>query len=261
VDRPRTEGERWVRAELERLLDARFAPGAVAGFLVASQRRAGAVRRARPALARQEARWLALGAGAYAGAGIPARRWVPWWALTALMLDWHLGMVETEDGRPRPLGAADALTLGRVWLAVPAATAPRAWHAPAAFTTDALDGRLARASVPTRAGRDLEGLADAAFAAAMLRGLHREGRLPPAAVAAELARLAVGVGYALWCYFGTAERPDEAVVRAGRVTTPLRAAGLLAAAAGRPRTGVRLLLSGSALSVGAVAVAVARRGG
>jgi hypothetical protein len=32
------------------------------------------------------------------------------------MLDWHLGMFETDDGRPRRLGPADALTLSRVSL-------------------------------------------------------------------------------------------------------------------------------------------------
>ena len=40
----------------------------------------------------------------------------------ALMVDWHLGMVETEAGQPRPLGPADAATLTRAWL-VPLAAA------------------------------------------------------------------------------------------------------------------------------------------
>ena len=83
------------------------------------------------------------------------------------MLDWHLGMVETEDGRARALGAADALTLGRVWLAPVALASPTPLVCAAGFATDALDGPLARAAEPTRAGRDLEGLADACFATAL----------------------------------------------------------------------------------------------
>ena len=50
-----------------------------------------------------------------------------------------------------------------------------------AGVTDALDGALARCAEPTRAGRDLEGLVDASFALAALRGLTRAGRLGRAA--------------------------------------------------------------------------------
>ncbi|MEA2191378.1 MAG: hypothetical protein QOI73_1499, partial [Solirubrobacteraceae bacterium] len=50
-----------------------------------------------------------------------------WWALTWLMLDWHIGMVETEAGEPRNLGPADACTLLRVWLAPAAAARPQPW--------------------------------------------------------------------------------------------------------------------------------------
>ena len=99
------------------------------------------------------------------------------------MLDWHIGMLESEDGRPRNLGAADACTLVRVWLVPAAADTPQPWMCALAFASDGLDGRLARASVPTRLGRDLEGLADAAFAVAALRGARRPGlarsRAPP----------------------------------------------------------------------------------
>jgi hypothetical protein len=73
---------------------------------------------------------------------------------------WHMGMFETEDGLPRPLGHADALTLSRAWL-VPAIADdldPRLLAI--AIATDALDGIAARATEPTRAGRDLEGLVD-----------------------------------------------------------------------------------------------------
>ena len=28
-----------------------------------------------------------------------------WWGLISLMLDWHLGMIESEEGEPQPLGS------------------------------------------------------------------------------------------------------------------------------------------------------------
>ncbi len=143
-------------------------------------------------------RWVAAGAGAWAALALagrePFRRragaFAAWWALTWLMLDWHIGMVETEDGRERNLGAADACTLVRVWLVPAAADTPAPWMCALAFATDGLDGRLARASEPTRIGRDLEGLADWAFAAAALRGALRRGWLGRGAGAGELVRWA-----------------------------------------------------------------------
>ena len=169
-----TEGERWARTELERLIDRRFSPAAVAGFLAASFRRSADIRRARPELARQARRWTAIGAAAWL---LPpfrarARAGLAWWALVSLMLDWHLGMVET-----------------------------------------------------------------------------------PAAVGAELARLGAGLGYALVVYFGRAEAPDARVTRAARLTTPVRAAGLIAAGLGRRRLASALLAAGSAWSIASLVYA------
>ena len=122
----------------------------------------------------------------------------------AVMLDWHLGMFETEDGRPRNLGAADALTLARAWLVPVALDAPTPLVCLAAAATDALDGPAARRAGPTRAGRDLEGLVDACFAAAALRGARRRGWLGRAPVAGELARIGAGFAYAVGVWFGRA---------------------------------------------------------
>ena len=196
----------------------------MARFLVASQRRAADVRGRRPELRRQSRVWLVAGAGAWvlpAVAGVEpfrgqARGGLAWWCLTALMLDWHLGMMETEDGRPRPLGAADALTLVRVWLTPVAWAEPTPFVCAAGFATDVLDGPVARAGEATRAGRDLEGLADACFATALLAGLRRRGALGPAASAAELVRLGAGVAGSLTYYFSRAEAPDRALVQAAR---------------------------------------------
>ena len=261
-----TAGERWSREQLAALLAARFSPAAVTRFFIASQRRANAVRSERPALARQAWTWMMVGAGAWlvlAGAGAQPfrRRWrggLGWWTATAVMLDWHLGMVETPEGRPRPLGGADAVTLLRAWLVPVAFDDPTPTVCAIAAVSDVLDGRLARRSQPTRIGRDLEGLVDACFAAAALHAAMRRELVARPVVAGELARLAAGFGYALYVYFGRASAPDPRVTRAGRVTTPVRAAGLAAAGLGRRRLADALLAMGAAWSVVAVARALSR---
>ena len=265
---PRTDGELWAREQLELLRGARFAPGAVAGFLAASQRRANEQRRARPATARRMRRWMAAGAAAGAALALagrePFRRrigtFAAWWALTWLMLDWHIGMLETEDGRARNLGPADACTLARVWLVPAAADEPAPWMCALAFASDALDGRLARAGEPTRLGRDLEGLADGAFATAALSGALRRGWLGRGAGIGELVRLGAGLGYALVVYFGSARAPDARVVHAARVTTPLRAGGRVAAGLGPRRSADALGVTGAAWSAVAIARALVGRG-
>jgi len=255
-----TEGERWTRDQLEVLLAGRFSPRAVVGFLLASQRRADEVRRARPELAAQAGRWMTLGGIGWlllAGMGVqPFRRrlgsGLGWWAATTAMLDWHLGMVETEDGRPRQLGPADAMTLLRVWLVPVAADRPTPLVCALALATDGLDGVLARGAEPTRIGRDLEGLADTCFAVAALRGATRRRWLHRWVAAAELGRLGIGFGYTVWIYFGRAGAPDPRVLRAARATTPVRAAGLMAAGLGHRRWADALVSAGAIWSVLAI---------
>jgi phosphatidylglycerophosphate synthase len=251
----RTEGELWTSEQLRRLRAARFRPLAVARFLRASQRRAAQVRRARRETARREARWALIGAAGWLGLAAlgaePFRRRLRsglcGWTVTIAMLDWHLGMLETPDGRPRNLGAADAATLLRAWLVPAVADAPSPLLYTVGFATDALDGRLARASEPTRLGRDLEGLVDAAFTLAALRGACRSGSLGRVAAGCEAVRLGVGAGCALTSYFGHARAPDPRLA-AGKLLAPVRAAGLVAAACGRRRLGECLVAGGSAAS-------------
>jgi len=183
---------------------------------------------------------------------------VAWWSLTWLMLDWHIGMLETQDGRARNLGPADACTLARVWLVPAVGDTPAPWMCAAAFVSDGLDGRLARMGEPTRIGRDLEGLADWAFAAAALRGAVRRGWLGRAAGIGELARLGAGLGYALYVWFGSAAAPDPRVLHAARITTPVRAAGLVVAGRGHRRTADALVIGGAAWSAIAIGLALAR---
>jgi phosphatidylglycerophosphate synthase len=267
MQRAHTEGELWAREQLATLLEGRFTPVAIGRFLAASQRRANTVRAQRPELARRAWGWAALGAAAWAALATvgrqPFRRRVrsglAWWAATAVMLDWHLGMVETEDGRPRQLGAADALTLVRAWLVPVALDAPTPAVCGLAAATDMLDGWLARRSEPTRIGRDLEGLVDTCFAVAALRASRREGRVGGAVVAGELARLTAGFSYALYVYFGRADAPDPRVTRAARVTTPVRVGGLIAAGLGRRRLAGALIGGGALWSVAVLAATLSER--
>ena len=162
-----TEGERWARDALAELRERRSLPR----FLLESHRRAAATRARRPRLALQARAWSAAGAVAWTLPPVRshARPGLAWWLAVALMLDWHLGMIETEEGVPRRLGLADGCTLLRAWLVPLAARDPRPVVLALGLATDAADGPLARRSAPTRAGRDLEGLVDSAFVAAALR--------------------------------------------------------------------------------------------
>lgn len=240
-----TEGERWAREAMRELGGAGATPAALARFLIASQRRANATRAARPELARQARRWLILGAAAY----LP---WRPrcalrWWAIVSLMLDWHLGMVESETGEPRRLGPADACTLLRAWIVPVVAAGPHPRLCALGLATDVLDGQLARATVPTRAGRDLDGVVDAVFVAAALRG----STVPTGAARLEQARMALGFAGTTAAYLRgsprrRARRPAAALLRAAGLLSPdPRPAGSLVVAGGllavlpRPRRRAR----------------------
>ncbi|HEX4109743.1 MAG TPA: CDP-alcohol phosphatidyltransferase family protein [Solirubrobacteraceae bacterium] len=257
-----TDGQHWTREQLATLRGGGYSPAAVGRFLLASQRRANQVRAARPELARQAQRWCAAGAVAWA-APLPSvrrrrRAGLLWWCACALMLDWHLGMVETEEGRPRPLGPADALTLARAWLV------PLAWQRPDALTCalagvcDVLDGPLARLGEPTRAGHDFDRIADVCFATASLRGAGRHGLLEGWAQGAETLWLAVGLASGLHAYFAQLEAPDRVLVHAARALVPARVSGRILAGAGQRRAGSALVGGGAALSAALAAGALAR---
>ena len=260
-----TAGEQWAADELAQLRTGGFTPRALAAFLVASDRRAREVRRDRPALARRARAWDLTGAVAYVAVLRPGRgsgrgpraavATAAWWTTVALMLDWHLGMVESTAGEPRNLGAADALTLARAWLVPLIAAGPEPALVLLAAATDALDGPLARASVPTRAGRDLEGLVDLAVLSAGLSAASRRGTVAPAVLALELARVSAGFAYGVAAYFARAQPPATWVLRAGRATTPVRAAGLLAATSGRRGAANVLVGGGSAASLALLTIA------
>jgi phosphatidylglycerophosphate synthase len=259
-----TPGERWSKHALEDLRGARYRPAAWVRFLGDSFVRWLEVRRARPELARQAMRWSAtgvLGAGTarefIAARGLPAPRRAPalaWWAATAAMLDWHLGMAETLRGEARQLSIADALALIRAGLApFAAAAAPDARLFLVVLgtgaATDLADGPLARRTGATRLGRDLDYAADVALLAAATSAARRAGWLPGAAARMIAARSAApAVTFALG-YFKDAHRPRTQHFGDAHWTAPLLYGGLAIAALGRPRAGG--MLAGAA-SLGAV---------
>jgi hypothetical protein len=255
--RPLTDGERWTAQALHDLRRRGYRPAAWQLFLADSLARSRDTRRARPALARQARSWGLRGAVAWLAACRFAARHTPWepprragllwWLAVWQMLDWHLGMAEGGDGRPRErLSPADAVTLGRFWL-VPLMPAVRdSRHVlPAVIlaggASDALDGHLARRRGRTRLGRDLDTTADLAFLLTAGASTAAAGRLPAAAGWALGARHALGIALALGAVFGRARRP---AIRARRSGGGLRIIGLALCAGDHRGPGTALLIAG-----------------
>ncbi len=154
---------------------------------------------------------------------------------------------------------ADALTLARAFLVPVIADDLDTAALTTAAVSDVLDDMAARATVPTRAGRDLEGLVDVAVLAAALRCARRTGRLSPAVIALELGRITAGFGYTVAVYFARTQPPSRTVLRAGRLTTPLRLTGLIVAGRGWRRSADALLATGSLISMLLLAYALRAR--
>ncbi len=253
-----TEGERWTADALHELRRARYMPRAWRRFLRRSLERSGETRRARPRLTWQGRRWGVVGAVAWLGAcrlaaGREDLRFHPlgglvWWAAVWQMLDWHLGMAEGGDGRPRDsLSPADAFSLVRFWL-VPAIWGTERSELTAVIVlgglTDWLDGELARRRGRTRLGRDLDTTADLAFLGLAAVRARRVGVLPVVGFWALAVRYAVGMALALGAVFGRARRP---AIRAMRWGMAPRVAGLALCTAGCPTAGTATLLIGCAV--------------
>jgi phosphatidylglycerophosphate synthase len=261
-----TEGERWTEDQLRALRAARYRPRAAWRFLSASLDRAGEVRRARPALARQSRRWSVVGLAAGSVAcqvarrtGMPApqtARWVAWWIGCAAMLDWHLGMVEAADGATRErLGAADAASLSRVAL-VPFVAAARARRGPfvallaIAAATDAADGRLARHSGCTRLGRDLDTMGDALVGIAAALCARRSGWLTTRTALLVVARHLSPIAFAALAYFARGARQRSAPPGSTRWAAPVVTGGIMLSP-WRRRAGNLLARGGAAAALAA----------
>jgi hypothetical protein len=236
MERNLTEGERWSRELLDRLRAGHFGAAAWRGFFGDAFLRARVVRARRPGLVGQSRRWGALGLAAALPFGVrPAASWGLWWA----MVDWHLGMVETEAGSERALTGADAITLARLWAAPIVRRHPEPWLVGVGLASDLADGLLARRAGPTRLGRDLDSTADTLFLDAALRGAVERHGLDPRSIALERARLLVGAAVTLRSYFGGSE---PAPVQANRgLAAFISAAGALLAVGGRPRAAEALM--------------------
>jgi YD repeat-containing protein len=259
-----TEGERWARDQLLALRAAGYRPTAALRFLAASLERAAAIRRTRPALARQSRRWALAGlAGgsrachAARRAGLPAPRtatWAAWWIACAAMLDWHLGMLEAPDGAERErLGAGDAASLARIALVPFAAAAPPRRRPFAALlaiaaTTDAADGPLARRSGPTRLGRDLDTVGDALVGLAAGRSARRAGWLAPRAAHLVVARHAAPIAFTALAYFAHGRRSAHATRASTRWAAPAILGGMMLSP-WRHRAGNLLAATGAAAAL------------
>lgn len=271
-----SEGEQWASAQLTTLRSSGYHVAAWRGFLDASFRRAADTRRQRRALSHQAVRWTLGGALATAAlrrttvnrsAPAPSPRVLAgWWLGQALMVDWHLGMVQGIDGAPRErLSVADALTLSRAAVAPFAACAPPdagLFLALLGFAgvTDLLDGRCARRHGPTRFGRDFDPLADLAFRTAAIHGARRAGWLSRSPAWALVARQALLVAGAACSWCGRGHRPPMDPARLARWDAPPLIAGLALAALDHRRPGAALLLA-AAIIGGAGSVRVIQADG
>ena len=150
-------------------------------------------------------RWAALGAGlgvlvlglasrVRPGAGwvLSGSLWGAWYALVAGLVLLHLGMVESEAGKPRHVllcpNGLTFLRLAHAPLACSVLDAAGGGSLAAVLLcvylgvvagTDLLDGLLARLlGQISRLGRTLDPLADMALLVALALGLHRHGMIP-----------------------------------------------------------------------------------
>lgn len=238
-----TEGERWARVLLAELRAARFAPRAWQRFLARSLERADEGRRERSREHRQALALGVLGLGVWSAVGLTgaprlAAAGAAWWALTILMVDWHLGMLERRDGTPLgTVGAANALSLARIG-AVPALPAlpPKLLAAAlaAAAATNALDGLLARRREQvSRLGFWLDGVADALVLSVAAVLAAELGGLPAWAAALVVARFALPGAAIAASYFLALEPPPASLVRA-RIAGGALWIGLILAVLGGP---------------------------
>jgi phosphatidylglycerophosphate synthase len=234
-----TEGETWAEELLSELRAGRYRSRAWSRFLGESFARAHAVRRER----RREHRQVLIVGAAGLTASVAVAPVSPWlalagalWALlVTAMLDWHLGMLEDNDGRPlHRLGLPNLLTLVR------AATLPALPVVPPVLLamllipvgiTDAIDGPLARRrGEETRLGAWLDGGVDTLVRSAAAVGAARHGLLPWWVAALVAGRYALSWLVVSLVYFVRARRPPRAGLFSSKAPGVLMFSGLALAA-------------------------------
>jgi cardiolipin synthase (CMP-forming) len=250
-----TAGEAWARDLLVELRAHRYRPRAWVRFLAQSFARARATRAER---AREHRETLLVGgAGLVAWAAVGGLEpWLAlaataWWLLVIAMVDWHLGMLEDESGRPlRQLGPANLLSLARaavVPLLPVASPALLAAILIPAGAADAIDGPLARTrGEQTRLGAWLDRGTDGLLLSAAAVGAARHDLLPWWAAALVLGRNGLQALAVTLVYFVRAQSPRFVASASGRVSGLVLFAGLALAT-------LQLPLAGPLVSVGALA--------
>jgi phosphatidylglycerophosphate synthase len=239
-----TAGETWTRELLAELRGARYRPGAWRLFLAESFARARCTRAIRTREHRQLFRLAAVGAAGWAALAALGWPWLAfagaaWSALLLLMVDWHLGMLENDAGRPlRGLGAANLISLLRGAL-VPAVAAA----APTVLLTlllvaglgDAIDGPVARArGQESRLGRFLDPSVDAFVFGAAALDAARLGLLSWWAASLVLARYAVQWAVLALAYFAHIQVPVRDGFVPWKLPGPIVFGGLVLACAHVP---------------------------
>jgi len=265
-----TEGELWTRRILAELRAAGFRPRAWIRFLAASFERAALERRSHGAAHRRVLVGAGAGVvvwGAVAALGRPglALAGIAWHLSLALMVDWHLGMLERRDGSALDgLGRANAITLVRA-AAIPALFALDESGLLLGLVLlaglDVLDGVVARRlDERTRLGAWLDGSTDTLIGLAVALAAFRLAVVPGLLVALVLLRVGVPWILLLRAYFLTpcpfameGGLRDEGL--AARVPGVVAAVGVGLALAGT-EIGVPLAILGVSASIGQAFVAV-----
>ena len=261
-----SSGTAWTRELLRELRADAYRLRAWRRFLARSFERARATRRQRRREHRQALLVGAVGTAGWAAAA-PFRPWPAlagalWWTVVIVMLDWHLGMLEDEHGRPLPrLGVPNLLALARVGIVPALALASPALLATlliGAGLTDAVDGPLARRrGETTRLGVWLDGGADTVVLSAAAVGAARHGLLPWWVVWLVVARQAAPWLLVSAAYFIRAEAPQLRRSVFGKAAGLLLFAGLLLGALRLPAA-LPLIVVGALGGLATVAVTLVR---
>jgi phosphatidylglycerophosphate synthase len=236
-----TAGETWTRERLAELRGDRYRPAAWRLFLASSFACARRTRAIRTREHRQLLTLAVIGAATWGGLAALGLPWLAligaaWLALLLLMVDWHLGMLESDTGRPlQKLGAANLISLVRGSLAPALLAAP-----PTVLLTlllgaglsDAIDGPLARAlGHQSRLGRFLDPGVDAFVLGAAAVAATRLGLLPWWAACLVLARYAAQWAGLAVAYFACIELPRPNGFVPWKLPGPIVFCGLILACA------------------------------